>query len=134
MRILFSVANAICGTAEPLTTAELDFLCDLTSTPYAEVALHLDITRATVSIWMKKARPLSRTFSVSLKKWFWQKLFAKNLSGPVLFEVGEAFDDARLLAHLQQVALEQGLAGVATRGEKQELTPSPASPAPAPQG
>lgn len=124
-RITLSVANAICGSPDPLSTAELEYLCDLTCVRYADVAQLLDVTRATVSIWFKKARPVSRTYSVKLKKWFWQKIFAKRLEKPLLFAVEEAFDDAILLQRLNREAIEQGLAS--------PVTLAVASTAPAPE-
>jgi len=131
-RITLSVANAICGSSEPLSTAELEYLCDLTCVRYADVAQLLDVTRATVSIWFKKARPVSRTYSVKLKKWFWQKIFAKRLEKPLLFAVEEAFDDAILLQRLNREAIEQGLASPVTLAPAgAALAPTGVAPAPA---
>lgn len=106
-----SVANEICGSAEPLTASQLVFLCQVTTTKSSEVAAHLDVNRSNVSVWSNNGRPIPRHESTAMKKWFWHKLFGKDLGeafGPVPTEA--LFDDRILLKFLRHEAIERGAA------------------------
>jgi len=89
------VANAICAGHEVLTIDELDFLCDLTSTTYTEVAAFLDLNKSTITTWRRRGAVPTRLTSNALKKWFWFRLFGELMREERLplstFQDDEAF-------------------------------------------
>ena len=58
-RIHRAIANEVCGDPGNLTMAELEFLCDVTGTSFADVAGVLHIHRSTVTRWLMCARMTS---------------------------------------------------------------------------
>ena len=94
------VANEICCTYTELTGDELDFLCDMTTTKYTEVALKIGLTKSIVSKWIAKGKEkISLAHSIILKKYFWVKIFGtERLSylAPAL-----AFDDEKLFDYMK---------------------------------
>ncbi len=48
-RVHRAIGNEICGSSANLTVDELDFLCDVTGTTYAELASVLDMNRSSLS-------------------------------------------------------------------------------------
>lgn len=52
-RIHRAIANEICGSPDTLSIDELEFLCDVTDTSFAEVADYLGIHKSTVTRWRK---------------------------------------------------------------------------------
>lgn len=101
-RLNHHVANGICGTHSALTGAELDFLCDITTTKYTLVADEIGVSKSVISKWT--AKPESETplaASVILKKWFWGRIFGvdKELAIPA----GVLCDDRKLLAFLKKL-------------------------------
>jgi len=79
-RIHRAVANAICGGSDTLSFDELEFLCDVTSTTFSQVAEFLDINKSTVTTWRKKGAVPSRITSNALKRWFWFRIFGGALA------------------------------------------------------
>lgn len=98
------VANAICAGHEVLSIEELDFLCDVTTTTYAEVAAFLDLNKSTISTWRRKGAVPTRLTSNALKKWFWFRLFGDALSDERL-PLSNFQDDAAFLETATQRAI-----------------------------
>ncbi len=96
------VAKEICGSHSPLKGQELDFLCDLTTTKYVEIAAKLGVAKGTVSKLISKDDHLSISQSVQLKKWFWAKIFGidrlENVPAILIF------DENKLLDYLKKEA------------------------------
>jgi len=94
-RVHRAIANAICGTAEVLTMDELEFLCDVTSTTFTQVAGYLDLNKSTITTWRRKGVVPSRLTSNALKRWFWFRMFGAELATEHLpisrFQDDEAF-------------------------------------------
>ena len=79
-RIHKAIANQICGSSETLSFVELEFLCDVSETPFYEVAKHIDMPQRTLSKWRKTGTVPNHITSIFLKRWFWFKLFGNVLS------------------------------------------------------
>lgn len=107
-RIHRAIANAICGDARPLSAAELEFLCDVTDTRFADVARHLDLDRSAVSRWKSRSRTVPKLHSLRLKKWFWFQLFGAELGNEDV-PLYLAADEASLLEHAMQEAIAKKL-------------------------
>lgn len=78
-RIHKAIANAICGNQGHLSFEELEFLCDITETTFADAAVFLGINKSTVSTWRRRRLVPSKLVGNSLKRWFWFKLFGDVL-------------------------------------------------------
>ena len=103
-RVHRGIANVICGDPAPLSPDELEFFCDVTETPYMDVAKHLGIAKSTVSKWWtRRDTTLSLLYSRHLKKWFWFKLFGDQF-GHFSVLVRMAINDDELLSHLAKYA------------------------------
>lgn len=96
LRVHLAIANEICGTAEPLTSDELEFLCDVAVATYAQVATAVGVHRSALTRWRTSASPVRLQTSLALKKWFWFHLFGEVLGGEVI-SLSKAGDDATLL-------------------------------------
>lgn len=97
-------ANDICGSAAPLTGAELGFLCELTGTSFADVAAFLPTNRSNVTYWIRGGRELPRLESYRVKKWFWRKLFPARTHALLrILSVDALFDDTLVLARMRDV-------------------------------
>jgi len=107
-RIHGAVANAVCGNARALSTAELEFLCDVTGTSLSDVARHLELDRSAVSRWKSRGDSIPRIYSLLLKKWFWFKLFGAEL-GDADIPLHLATDELSLLAYAMREAVEKKL-------------------------
>ncbi|MGM0574106.1 MAG: hypothetical protein ACQEXJ_00030 [Myxococcota bacterium] len=105
-RIHRAIANAICGTPGKLTADELEFLCDITDTSYADVARVLDVDKSTITLWRKKGVVSKLPFSLLLKRWFWFELFGSEL-GDTNLPLSALATDELLLRRVQQAAIEQ---------------------------
>lgn len=94
-RIHRAIANAICGGPDIMSFDELEFLCDVTSTNYTQVAEFLDLNKSTITTWRRKGTVPSRITSNALKRWFWFRLFGAELAAESLplsrFQDDEAF-------------------------------------------
>ncbi len=108
-RVHRGIANSICGSATPLSQADLEFLCDVTSTTFAEVAEKLGVERSTISKWRSRGRPVPLLFSLYLKKVFWFQLFGDKL-GDHSVALGLAADEAGFLSLVKEKAIEDELA------------------------
>ena len=102
-RINRFVANEICCAHSILTGDDLEFLCDLTTTKYTEVALKVGLTKSVISKWVSKgSENIPFAPSLILKKWFWSKVFDSailNAIPPSLI-----FDDDKLFDYLKSKA------------------------------
>jgi len=80
-RLHRAVANAICANDAPLTCAELDFLCELTSITNREIATILKCTPTNVSKWRKRLY-VPELESLVLKEVLWEGIFGKDVEYP----------------------------------------------------
>jgi len=80
-RIHRAIANEICGSPEPLTFDELEFLVDTAGTSLADVSRVLDVHRSTITKWRDRGVVSRGVFSVTLKRHFWFVLFGEALRG-----------------------------------------------------
>ena len=108
-RIHRAIANEICGSPDPLSMDELEFLCDITATSFAEVANYLGIHRSTVTRWRKAGEVPKSVMSVVLKKWFWFKLFGQEV-GDRSVPLGHIVDEGAFLSFARQEAIDKHLA------------------------
>jgi len=94
-RVHRAIANALCGTPETLTIDELEFLCDVTSTTFTQVAAFLAINNSTITTWRRKGAVPSLLTSGALKRWFWFRMFGAERATEHLpisrFQDDEAF-------------------------------------------
>ena len=120
-RMQRSVANEICGNPAPLEPDEFEFLCDMTCTPYVEVARFLEVSKGSVAFWKKPGKPVPLNESLRLKRWFWHMIFkpfaGKKKSG-VSMEV--VSDDRLLLPVLREIALKSKAACALTGGQQEK--------------
>lgn len=79
-RIHKAIANQICGSSEDLSFVELEFLCDVSETPFYEVAKYIGMHKSALSKWRKTGAVPNHITSIFLKRWFWFKLFGHVLS------------------------------------------------------
>ncbi len=105
-RIHRAIANSVCGTGGVLTTDELEFLCDITDTRYADVARAVDVDKSTVTLWRKKGGVSKLPFSLLLKRWFWFKLFGEQL-GETSLPLSSVASDELLLERVRDEAIHQ---------------------------
>ena len=106
-RIHRAIANEICGSPEPLTADELEFLCDVAARNYAQVAAAVGVHRSALTRWRTSSSPVRQLTSLALKKWFWFQLFGDALAAEVV-PLAHVGDDATLLrtVHDQAIATE----------------------------
>lgn len=103
-RVHKAVANFICGQSGLLTGEELEFLCDVTDTRYAEIARLLDIDRSTITLWRRKGVVPKRATSLNLKRWFWFRLFGADMADTLL-PLSSVGDDEELLRCVRREAI-----------------------------
>ena len=103
------IANEICGSIEALTVGELEFLCDLTLTPWSAAAEFLGVHRSTLSKWRRTEVVPRSVISLALKKWFWFKLFGKEL-GSRTVKLSCLSSEGAFLSYARQEAIERALA------------------------
>jgi hypothetical protein len=108
-RIHRAIANEICGNTEALTVAELEFLCDLTLTSWAQVAEFLGVHRSTLSKWRQTGVVPRAVISLALKKWFWFKLFGEEL-GSRTVKLSCLSSEGAFLSYARQEAIERAVA------------------------
>ena len=78
-RIHRAIANEICGSTSGLSFNQLEFLCDVTETPFYAVAEHIGVHKSTLPKWRRAGVVSNSPTSVFLKKWFWFRLFEEEL-------------------------------------------------------
>lgn len=78
-RVHRAVANHICGSADRLTAAAFEFLCDTADVPYLRVATALSLDRSTFTKWMGTGRPMRDERSGLVKRWFLDRLFGDRV-------------------------------------------------------
>ena len=108
-RVHRGIANEICGSPEDLTLAELEFLCDCTLTGWAEVAQFLGLHRSSLSKWRRTGAIPRSGLSLGLKKWFWFKLFGRDL-GDGSVKLSCLSSEGAFLAYARQAAIDRALA------------------------
>ena len=108
-RIHRAIANEICGGDASLTMAELEFLCDVTETTFADVAKVLKIHRSTVTRWRKTGEVPKTVMSLVLKKRFWSLLFGQSLKSEAV-PLECAVDETKFLSFLRQETIDKQLA------------------------
>lgn len=108
-RIHRAIANEICGTPDSLSRDELEFLCDITGTSSSEIADYLGIHRSTLTKWRKTGEIPKNVMSLVLKKWFWFKLFGKEL-GDRTVRIRHLQDEESFLSYAKTQAIERNLA------------------------
>ena len=79
-RVQHAIANALCGSDAPMSGEEFEFLCDVASVPYAQVAEAVQVDPSTLSKWRESGRRMPHLRSLFLKRWFWFRLFGDRLS------------------------------------------------------
>lgn len=107
-RIHLAIANEICGSSSELTFDQLEFLCDVSETPFYEVAEHLGMHKSTLSKWRKTGAVPNTPTSFFLKKWFWFKLFGERLGNRTV-KWKDLGDEERLLSLAKSHAINQRL-------------------------
>lgn len=113
MRIHRAIANYLCGREAALTSEELEFLCDVTETSFAEVARELGVHRSTLTKWRANSREVPSVLDAYIKRYFWFKLFGDEL-GVVKAPLDRMRDDHGFLAYIRDKAVERHLADALT--------------------
>ncbi len=103
-RIHKAVANAICGQRNRLSFEELEFLCDITSSTFADAASFLGFNKSTISTWRRRGAVPSMLVGNALKRWFWFKLFGEAL-GTQTLPIHVLASDVSFLEAASQAAL-----------------------------
>jgi hypothetical protein len=116
VRLHRAIANAICGGTDVLTFDELEFLCDVTSTTYTQVAQYLDLNKSTITTWRRKGMVPSRMTSNTLKRWFWFRLFGAELAREQLPLSGFRNDESFLHSATQRAIHSHATIPVELRG------------------
>ena len=78
LRLQRAVGNAVCGSSSFLTTDELDFLCEATSTTGKEISTVLFCDSSSVAKWRNQSK-VPMLESVILKEYFWVKIFGEGI-------------------------------------------------------
>lgn len=107
-RIHRAIANEICGTGECLSKEDLEFLCDITQTPFSEIADYLGIHRSTPTKWRTTGEVPKNIMGLVLKKWFWFKLFGQKL-GRRKIPIDQLRNEAQFLSFAKAEAIERNL-------------------------
>ena len=116
-RIHKAIANQICGSSAILSFVELEFLCDVSETPFYEVAKHIGMHKSALSKWRKTGVVQNHITSIFLKRWFWFKLFGQVLSDETI-KLKDIRDEIEFLNLAKSHAIGQKLTESVT-----ELTP-----------
>ncbi|NOY25900.1 MAG: hypothetical protein GXP62_08520 [Oligoflexia bacterium] len=103
-RVHRAISNALCGSSDPLTGEEFEFLCDTASVSFAQVAEALHLDRSTLSKWRDSARPMPHVRSLFLKRWFWFRLFGDELASHTV-HLGALENDGEFLQLARDVAI-----------------------------
>ena len=78
-RVHRAIVNEVCGNEDLLSVAELDFLCDVTSTTYSELAIELELHKSALSRWHREGTIPHRLYSTAIKRFFWFKVFGPDI-------------------------------------------------------
>ena len=108
-RIHRAIANEICGSPNNLSIEELEFLCDITQTSFTDVADYLGVHRSTLTKWRKTDGVPRTVISSVLKKWFWFKLFGRDL-GSRSVKIEQLKDEGTFLSFAKNQAIDRHLA------------------------
>jgi hypothetical protein len=108
-RVHRGIANAICGSPGQLSQDDLEFLCDVSDTTFAQVANQLRVDKSTISKWRSRGADVPLIYSLYLKKFFWFLHFGQAL-GSHTIELGVAGDEAEFLSAAKEKAIEHRLA------------------------
>ena len=107
-RIHRAVANEICGSSEPLSMRELEFLCDITQKTFSEIAEYLGLHRSTLTKWRKAGAVPRNWIGLALKKWFWFALFGQDM-GEQTIPIYQIQDESCFLSYVRDQAIEDHL-------------------------
>ncbi len=107
-RIHRAIANQICGSPEALTFEELEFLSDVSATPFYEVAKQIGMHKSTLSKWRKSGAVPNSITSIFLKRWFWFRLFGQGLGNKTV-KLKDLGDEAAFLTLAKSHAIGQKL-------------------------
>lgn len=107
-RVHRAIANEICGSPDPLTSDEIEFLCGTAAITYAEVADALGFHRSALTRWRSSSSPLRLITSRAMKRWFWFRLFGPELPENTI-PLAAARDDVALLHIVHERALDHHL-------------------------
>lgn len=108
VRVYRGIANRVCGVGGPLSQDALEFLCDVTDTTFAAVAVLLGVDKSTISKWRDRGCPVPLLYSLHLKKFFWFKLFGTQL-GKYSVPLESVIDESELLRLMSEKAIESDL-------------------------
>ena len=109
-RIHLAIANSLCGGTGALFWEQFEFLTDVGSVTFTEIAEFLDVHRSTISRWRVSEGPLSRLYSNALKRFFWYRLFGATIANQTV-TISTAYDDTTLLREASERAISSGLVG-----------------------
>jgi hypothetical protein len=126
-RIHLAIANQLCGSPDPLSAEEFEFLCDTADVPIRRVAEALRLDRSTFTKWIGSGRPMRPERSWLVKRWFLDRLFGDQ-AGRVPARI--ASDHTAFLQWFRERVVRRGLAiAVYEAG-----SPAPPAPRPLPVG
>lgn len=108
-RVHRGIANAICGSPGQLSQDDLEFLCDVSDTTFAEVANQLRVDKSTISKWRSRGADVPLIYSLYLKKFFWFLLFGQELA-TLTVALSVAGNEAEFLSVAKEKAIENRLA------------------------
>lgn len=108
-RIHTAIANELCGAPGSMTFEELEFLCDVTMTPFNQVAELLGLHKSTLSRWRQAGAVPREVYSNFLRKHFWFKLFGDHLRGNRI-RLDTVVDDEAFLRYAHDEAIREQLA------------------------
>ncbi|MCB9780529.1 MAG: hypothetical protein H6742_18325 [Alphaproteobacteria bacterium] len=108
-RVHRAVANALCGSEDPLSGEDFEFLCDVAGVAYAVVADALHLDRSTLTKWRDSGRPMPFIRSLFLKRWFWFRLFGDQLASEEV-HLGALENDGEFLQLAHDAAIRHAAA------------------------
>lgn len=108
-RVHTAIANEICGASGPMTFDELEFLCEVTSSPFTEVADLLGLHKSTLSRWRQTGSVPKRVYGYFLRKHFWFRLFGEQL-GTRRIDLGTVANEEEFLRFAHDEAIRKHLA------------------------
>jgi hypothetical protein len=91
-----------------MTFEELEFLCDVTMTPFNQVADLLGLHKSTLSRWRQAGSVPREVYSNFLRKHFWFKLFGDHLRSRRI-QLATVADDQAFLRFAHDEAIREHL-------------------------